>query len=82
MDSSAHVWINVPGPAGNEQQMPDWISERALMKDDRLLCENRRDLPSKHERNISTAFCAAVAPHRSRSEGRTRRLLGEMEIIK
>lgn len=62
--------------------MPDWISELALMKDDRSSCGTRHDLYSKHERSITTALCAAAVAHWSCSEGNAWRLLGVMEIIK
>lgn len=55
--------FDVPPQVGNEQQMPDWISELALMKDDRFLCGTRHDLYSEHERNITVALCAAAVPH-------------------
>lgn len=62
--TSQHIFeLDVPPQVGNEQQMPDWISELALMKDDRFLCGTRHDLYSKHKRNITTALCAAALPH-------------------
>lgn len=62
--SPQHIFeLGVPPQVGNEQQMPDWISVLALMKDDRFFCGTRHDLHSKHERNITSALCAAVVPH-------------------
>lgn len=55
--------LDVPLQVGNEQQMPDWISELALMKDDRFLRGTRHDLYSKHERSITAALCTAAVPH-------------------
>lgn len=40
---------------GNEQQMSDWISEPAVMKDDRLPRGTTLDLCSQRRRNITAA---------------------------